>query len=119
MTETVLVAGGAGYVGSHTCKALARAGYLPVVYDNLVSGHEWAVKWGPLERGDILDANRLGEVMRHHRPTALFHFAAFASVSESVAAPAKYYLPGKGQRNPKKEDSSLPGHKGSLPRGAR
>ena len=57
--ETILVTGGAGYVGSHACKALADAGYLPVSYDNLVCGHERSVRWGPLERGDLLDSNRL------------------------------------------------------------
>lgn len=89
--KTVLVTGGAGYIGSHACKALARAGYAPVVYDNLVHGHEWAVKWGPLERGDILDRERLAEVIAAHRPAAVMHLAAFAYVGESVADPAKYY----------------------------
>jgi UDP-arabinose 4-epimerase len=89
--STVLVTGGAGYIGSHACKALAKAGYTPVVYDNLVYGHEWAVKWGPLERGDILDGERLAEVIAAHRPTAVMHFAAFAYVGESVTNPAKYY----------------------------
>jgi UDP-glucose 4-epimerase len=74
----VLVTGGAGYVGSHACKALHRAGYLPVVYDNLCTGHEWAVKWGPLERGDILDRTQLDEVMAKYHPKAVMHFAAFA-----------------------------------------
>lgn len=83
--------GGAGYIGSHTCKALARAGYLPVTYDNLVYGHEWAVKWGPLERGDILDRSRLDDVIGHYRPSAIMHFAAFAYVGESVGDPGKYY----------------------------
>ena len=87
----ILVTGGAGYIGSHACKALARAGYLPVAYDNLVYGHEWAVKWGPLERGDILERNRLDEVIRHYRPSAIMHFAAFAYVGESVTDPGKYY----------------------------
>jgi UDP-arabinose 4-epimerase len=87
----VLVTGGAGYIGSHACKALARAGYTPVAYDNLVNGHEWAVKWGPFERGDILDRARLAEVFERHRPAAVMHFAAFAYVGESVADPAKYY----------------------------
>jgi UDP-arabinose 4-epimerase len=87
----VLVTGGAGYIGSHACKALARAGYTPVAYDNLVYGHEWAVKWGPLERGDILDRKRLAEVFAKYRPVAVMHFAAFAYVGESVAEPAKYY----------------------------
>jgi len=89
--RAVLVTGGAGYIGSHCCKALARAGYLPIAYDNLVYGHEWAVKWGPLERGDVLDRARLDEVMAVHRPTAILHFAAFAYVGESVTNPGKYY----------------------------
>ena len=88
---TVLVTGGAGYIGSHMCKALARSGYMPVTYDNLAHGHEWAVKWGPLERGDILDPVRLSEVMTRHSPFAVIHFAAFAYVGESVSNPAKYY----------------------------
>jgi len=89
--QTVLVTGGAGYIGSHTCKALAGAGYLPVAYDNLVHGHEWAVRWGPIEKGDILDANRLSEVIARYRPVSVIHFAAFAYVGESVQEPAKYY----------------------------
>src|SRR5215467_646845 len=88
---TVLVTGGAGYIGSHTCKALSEAGYIPVAYDNLVYGHEWAVKWGPFEKGDILDAARLSEVFKKYRPSAVVHFAAFAYVGESVNDPAKYY----------------------------
>jgi UDP-arabinose 4-epimerase len=91
MTATVLVTGGAGYIGSHTCKALARAGYRPVAYDNLVYGHPWAVKWGPLEEGDILDGARLAAVCAQYRPAAIIHFAAFAYVGESVRDPAKYY----------------------------
>jgi UDP-arabinose 4-epimerase len=88
---TVLVTGGAGYIGSHTCKALARAGYLPVVYDNLLHGHEWAVKWGPLEKGDIRDRSKLGEVFARHKPTAVIHFAGLAYVGESMANPGLYY----------------------------
>ncbi|HEY0283170.1 MAG TPA: UDP-glucose 4-epimerase GalE, partial [Rhizomicrobium sp.] len=87
----ILVTGGAGYIGSHACKALAKAGYTPVAYDNLVYGHEWAVRWGPLEKGDILDPVRLAEVMTKYRPAAVMHFAAFAYVGESVTDPAKYY----------------------------
>jgi UDP-arabinose 4-epimerase len=90
-SRAVLVTGGAGYIGSHACKALFRAGYLPVTYDSLVYGHEWAVKWGPLERGDILDCGRLGEVIERYRPAAIMHFAAFAYVGESVSNPGKYY----------------------------
>jgi UDP-arabinose 4-epimerase len=87
----VLVTGGAGYIGSHACKALAAAGYLPVAYDNLSIGNRWAVRWGPLERGDILDAARLHEAFRAHRPVAVMHFAALALVGESMAAPGLYY----------------------------
>lgn len=87
----ILVTGGAGYIGSHTCKVLSKAGYLPVVYDNLVYGHEWAVKWGPLEKGDIADRARLDEVIARYRPSAVIHFAAYAYVGESVTDPGKYY----------------------------
>lgn len=87
----VLVTGGAGYIGSHACKALAKAGCTPVTYDNLVYGHTWAAKWGPFEKGDILDRQRLDEVIEKHRPEAVMHFAAFAYVGESVENPGKYY----------------------------
>ena len=89
--SVVLVTGGAGYVGSHACKALKGAGFLPVVYDNLSTGHRWAVKWGPLEEGDLLDQERLDAVVEQHRPAAVMHFAAKALVAESVADPALYY----------------------------
>ena len=88
---SILVTGGAGYIGSHACKALAQAGYTPITYDNLVYGHPWAVRWGPFEEGDILDRGRLDEVMRRHRPQAVMHFAAYAYVGESVENPGKYY----------------------------
>ena len=88
---TVLVTGGAGFVGSHACKALSRHGFTPVVYDNLSYGHEEAVRWGPFERGDILDRARLDEVIAAHRPVAIVHFAAFIAVGESVGDPGKYY----------------------------
>jgi UDP-glucose-4-epimerase GalE len=87
----ILVTGGAGYIGAHTCKALARAGYLPVTYDNLVYGHPAAVKWGPLEEGNINDRQQLESVMRKYKPDAVMHFAAFAYVGESVENPIKYY----------------------------
>lgn len=89
--KKILITGGAGYIGSHACKALAKAGYLLVVYDNLVYGHEWAVKWGPLELGDIADRKRLDEVFAKHQPSAVMHFAAYAYVGESVEKPLKYY----------------------------
>ena len=87
----VLVTGGAGYIGSHACKALANAGYLPVAFDNLSHGHAWAAKWGPLAVGDILDRAALDTLFQHYEPAAVMHFAAFAYVGESVTDPAKYY----------------------------
>ncbi|MGE4106207.1 MAG: UDP-glucose 4-epimerase GalE [Bacteriovoracia bacterium] len=86
----VLVTGGAGYIGSHTCKALARAGYLPVTYDNLETGFRHNVKWGPLEEGDILDGTRLREVLARYPFVAALHFASLVRVDESVAQPEKY-----------------------------
>jgi len=87
---TVLVTGGAGYVGSHACKALARAGHVPVTYDSLECGHRELVKWGPLEVGDIHDRARLMEVMARHRPAAVMHFASYILVGESVTKPEIY-----------------------------
>lgn len=88
----ILVAGGAGYIGSHVCKALSRAGYTPVTYDSLVFGHEDAVRWGPLEKGDLLDGERLDTVLVKYRPACVMHFAARAYVAESMTHPADYYL---------------------------
>ncbi len=90
-SKTVLVTGGAGYIGSHTCKLLDESGYTPVVYDNLVYGHEWAVKWGPLEQGDLLDNAKLTNVIKNYNPVGVIHFAAYADVDESVENPSKYY----------------------------
>lgn len=87
----VLVTGGAGYIGSHACKALAAAGYVPVTYDNLVYGHRSAARWGPFVHGDILDRSALDAVIRTWQPVAVVHFAAFAYVGESVTNPGKYY----------------------------
>ena len=87
----ILVTGGAGYIGSHVCKALAVRGFEAVTYDNLSRGNRWAVKWGPLEIGEINDAARLREVLDRHRPAAVMHFAAFAYVGESVEKPMMYY----------------------------
>ena len=89
--SNILVTGGAGYVGSHACKALAAGGFNPIVYDNLATGHEWAVKWGPLAKGDILECDRLDQVFALYRPSAVLHFAACAYVGESVDNPSKYY----------------------------
>ncbi|MBV8093562.1 MAG: UDP-glucose 4-epimerase GalE [Acetobacteraceae bacterium] len=89
--KRILVTGGAGYIGSHTCKCLASAGIEPVTYDNLVSGHREAVKWGPLIIGDVLDRANLERTLRHYRPDGVMHFAAHAYVGESVQDPGKYY----------------------------
>ena len=91
MPSSILVTGGAGYIGSHACKALARAGYVPVVYDNLSRGHRAAVRWGPLVEGDVADGTRLRAAIAEHRVVAVMHFAAFAYVGESVGDPALYY----------------------------
>ncbi len=88
---TILVTGGAGYIGSHACKALARAGYLPVSYDDLSTGWKGAVKWGPLEEGSLHDRGRLDTVMARHRPEAVMHFAARSDVGESARNPGKYW----------------------------
>lgn len=87
----VLVTGGAGYIGSHACKALAAAGYVPVTYDNLVTGWEDAVKFGPFEKGDLLDRPRLDEVFAEHKPVAVMHFAALSQVGESMKDPGIYW----------------------------
>ena len=87
----ILVTGGAGYIGSHACKALHEAGYQPVVYDNLVYGHRDFVQWGPFVQGDITNAEQLNAAMKKYRPHAVLHFAAFAYVGESVVLPDKYY----------------------------
>lgn len=91
MPDAILVTGGAGYIGSQVSKALHRHGFLPVTYDNLCRGNRWAVKWGPLEEGDLGDHNRLVAVMEKHRPAAIMHFAAYCYVAESVADPLLYY----------------------------
>jgi UDP-arabinose 4-epimerase len=89
--RAVLVTGGAGYIGSHTCKALARAGHLPVTLDSLVQGHRMAVRWGPLVEGDIRDRGLVERAIREHRVDAVVHFAAHAYVGESMRDPGKYF----------------------------
>lgn len=90
-SSTILVTGGAGYIGSHTCKALARRGYEPVAFDSLENGHREAVKWGPLEHGDLLDREALRALFERYAFAAVVHFAAYAYVGASVAEPAAYY----------------------------
>ncbi len=91
MEQYILVTGGAGYIGSHTCKFLHERGYMPIVLDNLVYGHRSAVKWGPFIEGDIHDQNVLDRIFSEYSPAAVIHFAAFAYVGESMIAPGKYY----------------------------
>ena len=87
----ILVVGGAGYIGSHINKMLYQQGYETVVYDNLVYGHKEAVLWGTLEVGDLSDRDRLESVFEKYSIDAVFHFAAYAYVGESVGNPSKYY----------------------------
>jgi len=89
--ETVLVVGGAGYIGSHTCLDLANKGYKPVVFDNFSNGHREFVKWGPAEEGDIRDRARLDEVLAKHKPSAILHFAALIEVGQSVKDPVAFF----------------------------
>jgi UDP-arabinose 4-epimerase len=89
--KTILVTGGAGFVGSHTCKALAHVGFTPVTFDNLERGHRWAVRWGPFEQGDIRSEEDLQRVFQKWRPEIAVHFAAYAYVGESIEDPIKYY----------------------------
>ncbi len=90
-TRGVLVTGGAGYIGSQTCKALAAAGYSPVALDNLVNGHHWAVRWGAFEQADLADGETVERVLRKHDIAAVIHFAAYAYVGESMTDPGKYF----------------------------
>jgi len=90
MTD-ILVTGGAGYIGSHTCKALAAKGYRPIVYDNLSQGHRDAVQWGPLEFGDVRDLTRLEAVLAKYRPAAVIHFAGLIAAGDSVRDPGTFY----------------------------
>lgn len=91
MAKTVFVTGGAGYVGSHCCKAFAHAGWNVVVYDNLSRGWRDFVKWGPLIEGDILDYEKLSTAIAETKPDVVVHFAAVAYVGESVTDPGHYY----------------------------
>jgi UDP-glucose-4-epimerase GalE len=87
----VLVTGGAGYIGSHTARALAEAGWTPVVFDNLSAGHRDAVRWGPFVRGDIRDETQIERAIVAHRITAVVHFAGLIEVGRSVMSPDDFY----------------------------
>jgi len=87
----ILVTGGAGYIGSHTCKQLSATGHLPVVYDNLSAGHAAFVKWGPLVIGELSDARLLKKTMTEHSISGVLHFAGSAYVGESMLDPGKYF----------------------------
>jgi UDP-glucose 4-epimerase len=89
--KKILVTGGAGYIGSHTCLALSKRGYTPITYDNLSNGHGEFVKWGPLEQGDICDRNRLQSVIEAYQPSAIVHFAGLIEVGQSFADPAAFF----------------------------
>ena len=87
----VLVTGGAGYIGSHACKALMKAGYTPITFDNLSTGCEEAVKYGPFVRGSLLNVTEIDAAFKKYSPIAVMHFAAFSQVGESMTAPGKYW----------------------------
>lgn len=89
--DRVLVTGGAGYIGSHACKALSRAGFEPVTFDNLSTGWADAVKFGPLEDGNLLDRARIDTVFAKHQPIAVMHFAALSQVGDSMKDPGLYW----------------------------
>src|SRR4030042_600016 len=91
MKKVILVTGGAGYIGSHVVKELGREGYRPVVYDNLSTGHRWAVSRDELIEGDLGDKRRVEEILHKEKPLAVMHFAASALVGESVERPELYF----------------------------
>lgn len=91
MSKNILVTGGAGYIGSHACKALSKAGFTPIAYDSLIYGHREAVRWGPLIEADLADRATLAETLRKYEIAAVMHFAAFAYVGESMTKPELYF----------------------------
>lgn len=91
MAKNILVTGGAGYIGSHACRALFDAGYTPIVFDNLSAGYEYRVKWGPFVQGDVLDTKALEHTLESYKPAAIMHFAGLISVPDSVKNPAETY----------------------------
>ena len=91
MMQTVLVTGGAGYIGAHACKALARAGFQPVAFDNLSTGWAEAVKFGPFVQGDLMNRADLDAAFARYRPVAVMHFAALSLVGDSMTDPGRYW----------------------------
>ena len=91
MKKVILVTGGAGYIGSHVVKELGREGYRPLVYDNLSTGHRWAIKGDELIEGDLGDKRHVEEILHKEKPLAVMHFAASALVGESVERPELYF----------------------------
>ncbi|MDA8635742.1 UDP-glucose 4-epimerase GalE [Rhodobacteraceae bacterium] len=91
MDHCIIVSGGAGYIGSHACKALKLAGYIPITFDNLKTGWKDAVKFGPFEQGDLLNKSDIGHVFKKYNPVAVMHFAALSQVSESMQLPGLYW----------------------------
>jgi UDP-arabinose 4-epimerase len=90
-SKNVLVTGGAGYIGSHTAKALSAAGFTPVVLDDMTAGHPWAVRWGPFVEGDIADEELLRRTFGNYQIESVIHLAASAYVGESMQNPRKYF----------------------------
>ncbi len=89
--KIIFVTGGAGYIGSHVCKALKAAGFTPVAYDNLCSGNIEAVQWGEFEKGDIRDFEKLSATIKKYKPIAIMHFASLIQVGDSVINPSDFY----------------------------
>ncbi len=91
MSDHVLVTGGAGYIGAHACKMLAKSGFVPVAFDNLSTGWREAVRYGPLAEGDLMDRASLDAAFARYRPVAVMHFAALSLVGESMTDPGRYW----------------------------
>lgn len=89
--QNINVTGGAGYIGSHACKALRAAGYTPITIDNLITGWRDAVKFGPFEQVDLCERDQLSPIFEKYKPVAVMHFAALSQVGESMNEPAKYW----------------------------
>ena len=91
MPESVIVTGGAGYIGSHVCRELNKSGYQPVTIDNLSTGHRHNVKWGPLIVSDVQEVTVIQETIAKYKPVGVIHLAGSAYVGESMKEPLKYF----------------------------